>query len=398
MDDAGPRVVRVDESELTAIEEIARASAAADGAEPLDEGAWRRLRHHADELDVRVEPGAGFAVTDGDLVHLVVDPVAPTCTASAPGCWRDALRRPIRPVAGLVARRPPGRGGASRVVPASTRVRELWVMRRPLSDPTATPSDVSRADVDIRSFQPGDEAELLRVNAAAFAHHPEQGSMDADGAGRADGRAVVRPRRPVRRGRAAAGCTASTGPSGTPRRSARCTSWRSTPLRRAGASGSTLVDLGLRHLRVAGPRRGAALRRVGQRAARCTLYEKLGFTHAASDTHVMYERAARASSASPRAERRRAVRTRLPGLARCRAALPATAATVAATGRRTALTLRASRLRDDGRTAARLGFLRGVDWAAGAGLREPAGRASGHPERGGAAPRRQRRRPWSSSA
>ena len=66
-------------------------------------------------------------------------------------------------------------------------------MRRPLSDPTATPSG-SPADMDIRTFQPGDEAELLRVNAAAFAHHPEQGSMDADGAGRADGRAVVRPR------------------------------------------------------------------------------------------------------------------------------------------------------------------------------------------------------------
>ena len=51
-------------------------------------------------------------------------------------------------------------------------------MRRPLSDPTATPSG-SPADIDIRTFETGDEAELLRVNAAAFAHHPEQGSMDA---------------------------------------------------------------------------------------------------------------------------------------------------------------------------------------------------------------------------
>ncbi len=49
-------------------------------------------------------------------------------------------------------------------------------------------SGVSASDADrwssrspgitLRSFQPGDEAEIVRVNAAAFSWHPEQGSMD----------------------------------------------------------------------------------------------------------------------------------------------------------------------------------------------------------------------------
>ena len=34
--------------------------------------------------------------------------------------------------------------------------------------------------VTVRGYEPGDADEVLRVNAAAFAHHPEQGSMDAD--------------------------------------------------------------------------------------------------------------------------------------------------------------------------------------------------------------------------
>ena len=108
----------MDESELTAIEEIARASAAADDAEPLDEGAWRRLRHHGDELDVRVEPGAGFAITDGDLVHLVVAPDHRR-GASAPGCWPT-------PWVTAQARGMPGRTATtrprqhSRVVPGSS--------------------------------------------------------------------------------------------------------------------------------------------------------------------------------------------------------------------------------------------------------------------------------------
>lgn len=59
------------------------------------------------------------------------------------------------------------------------RVRELLVMERTASDLPAVPH---RDDVEIRGFDPDaaeDERAVLAVNAAAFAHHPEQGAMDA---------------------------------------------------------------------------------------------------------------------------------------------------------------------------------------------------------------------------
>jgi mycothiol synthase len=55
--------------------------------------------------------------------------------------------------------------------------RALWVMSR-----DATPVAVPEVEgVTIRGYRDSDAAEVLRVNAAAFAHHPEQGSLDAPG-------------------------------------------------------------------------------------------------------------------------------------------------------------------------------------------------------------------------
>jgi mycothiol synthase len=55
-------------------------------------------------------------------------------------------------------------------------VRELWLMRRPAS---STPPAPVPAGFTIRPFEPGvDDAAFLAVNAAAFADHPEQGSLD----------------------------------------------------------------------------------------------------------------------------------------------------------------------------------------------------------------------------
>ena len=57
--------------------------------------------------------------------------------------------------------------------------RELLIMERQLDGDL--PEPVVPAGVKIRTFVPGeDEREWLRVNAAAFAHHPEQALIDAD--------------------------------------------------------------------------------------------------------------------------------------------------------------------------------------------------------------------------
>jgi mycothiol synthase len=55
------------------------------------------------------------------------------------------------------------------------RVRALWVMEREASAVAVPEVD----GVTIRGYRETDADEVIRVNAAAFAHHPEQGSMDA---------------------------------------------------------------------------------------------------------------------------------------------------------------------------------------------------------------------------
>jgi len=58
-----------------------------------------------------------------------------------------------------------------------TLFRELRQMRRPLTD-LNLPEPVLPPDVTVRTFVPGqDDGAWLAVNAAAFAHHPEQGSL-----------------------------------------------------------------------------------------------------------------------------------------------------------------------------------------------------------------------------
>jgi mycothiol synthase len=59
------------------------------------------------------------------------------------------------------------------------RIRSLWTMRRPLTDPL--PDPVFPPGVTLRTFRVGaDEAAWLDLNRKAFASHPEQGAWTAE--------------------------------------------------------------------------------------------------------------------------------------------------------------------------------------------------------------------------
>jgi mycothiol synthase len=164
----------LDSQAIAAARSVVEAAAAADGVSPLSEQArlnlgnpgWTHLRA------VRSETGlTGYAQLDPDGTgELVVHP-----EHRRRGVGRTLLDR-------LLA------AGARRVwahgdLPAAAalarsarlqRVRSLWQLARPLTDPLPEPE--LPAGVAVRSFEPGrDDAAWLALNSAAFATHPEQG-------------------------------------------------------------------------------------------------------------------------------------------------------------------------------------------------------------------------------
>jgi mycothiol synthase len=165
----------VDADRLRQIADVAADSEAADGAAPIDEFTWLTLRNRPDDVAWWVTD-EGFALVIGEDVSLAVRP-----TARGRGVAESLLEQTLAAYDGRL------QGWSHADHPAAAklaarhgfgRVRELWVMRRPSGEPIG---DVTLPEgAVIRGYQPRDEAELLRVNAAAFASHPEQGSMSAD--------------------------------------------------------------------------------------------------------------------------------------------------------------------------------------------------------------------------
>jgi mycothiol synthase len=162
---------------IAVIDGVRRACREADGHDPLDEAAALHLKHRGlDGADVWLADDAGFALRRGAEVDLAV----------APGSRGRGLGADLAGLAfaGTSATTAWSHGDhpAARVLAARhdlARARELWVMRRSARLPL--PQLEVPDDLRVRGYRPDDTAALLRVNAAAFARHPEQGGLDQAG-------------------------------------------------------------------------------------------------------------------------------------------------------------------------------------------------------------------------
>ena len=173
------------EAEMDGVLHLVADAEAVDKMKPLNEAALLRLRRaHPTTRHLLVredEQLAGYAQleagTEWSAGQLVVSP-----DHRQQGIGTLLLQRlivesssPLRVWA--MGDSPPARALATAAGMAAQR--ELLIMERPLDEDL--PEPVVPPGVKIRTFVPGqDEREWLRVNAAAFAHHPEQALIDAD--------------------------------------------------------------------------------------------------------------------------------------------------------------------------------------------------------------------------
>jgi mycothiol synthase len=164
-----------DEATAAEVRRIAEACDAADEVITLNEQACLQLKHrglHGARLWLSA---GGFAFRHGDRLELLDLAVHPDARRAGVGTAlaRSALADLGRVEAWSHADHPAAARIAARFgVP---RERELVIMARPTSLPVDEPE--LPPGVAIRSFRPSDEAALLAINAAAFAHHPEQGHL-----------------------------------------------------------------------------------------------------------------------------------------------------------------------------------------------------------------------------
>jgi mycothiol synthase len=277
---------------LAAIDRVRRACLAADGHDPVDESVHLRLKHRGLEgTDAWVEDD-GFALRHGDALDLAV---APDARSQGMGgrLAASAAAEPGELTAWSHGDHPAARTIAERL--GFARTRELWVMRRPAAVPL--PPEDAPSGVTIRDFGEADAEALLAVNAAAFAAHPEQGSMSATDLAERMAEPWFDP----------AGLLLAVGPDGellgfhwTKRHdedNGEVYVVGVAPEAHGRGLGRLLTVAGLHHL----ASRGVAevhLYVESDNTPALRLYSGLGFTHAPTDTHVQYRRSSHGSQPS----------------------------------------------------------------------------------------------------
>ncbi len=261
--------------------EVRAAALAADGHDPLDEQAALLLKHHGLAGSRLWVTDGGFALLHDEALDLAVAPESrgrgegTALAAAAAAGARSAWSHGDHPAARALAERH-----------GFTATRELWVMRRDVTEPL--PELTADEAEQVRSYRPEDEAELLRVNAEAFASHPEQGALDAAGLAErmaepwfdAAGLLVV------------AEGDRMLGFHWTKQHSPELGEVYVVgidPGAQGRGLGRTLTLAGLHHLAGKGVREVLLYVESDNTPAR-KVYERLGFTHAASDTHVQFTR------------------------------------------------------------------------------------------------------------
>jgi mycothiol synthase len=276
-------------STLPVVQSIAAAAEAADGVAPLDEATLLTLRHHPDSVRSWVRKDGFVLLTDTapggpKELSLVVRPAArghghgrallEEALAAADGEIR-AWSHGDHPAAGVLAHRH-----------GFDRARELWVMRRSMAEPLPAPPDPR--DLVVRGYRPADADELLRVNAAAFAHHPEQSGMDAANLAERMAEPWFDPGGLL----VAADGDRLLGFHWTKRHSpvlGEVYVLGIDPAAQGRGLGKLLTLAGLHHLADAGVVE-VHLYVEADNAPAIAVYSGLGFRHDAADTHVMYRR------------------------------------------------------------------------------------------------------------
>jgi mycothiol synthase len=158
--------------------DLAVRASAADGVAPFNEASLLAIRdgvkprvlvlHTSDAGDII---GAAFAAGDAP-VELVIDP-----TERRKGLGRSIVDELV--AEGELSFWAHGDLPGAQALATSAGLlaqRTLLVLRLELTEPP--PKEVVPDGVALRAYRPDDADAIIKVNARAFAHHPEQGAMD----------------------------------------------------------------------------------------------------------------------------------------------------------------------------------------------------------------------------